>query len=126
MTERGGVLVVEDDAHIAEILVDVLGDEGYRVRRSANGREALDALAGWVPDLIVLDLMMPVLDGWSFRAAQRRLPGRASRVPVVVLTGARDAGVQASALAAAAVISKPFDLDDVVHTVEQLARGQPA
>ena len=53
--------------------------EGYEVRRARNGREALDILRGWLPRLILLDLMMPVMDGWAFRAAQRQLPGTPRR-----------------------------------------------
>jgi CheY-like chemotaxis protein len=124
VSEPHQILIVEDDESIAEVLVDTLKDEGYSVRLSANGRDALGVLEGWLPDLIMLDLMMPVMDGWSFRSAQRQLPGRAGRVPVLVLTGAREARLQAGNLAADAVITKPFELDEVVRTVGRLCRGQ--
>jgi CheY-like chemotaxis protein len=115
----GRVLVVDDEPAVGRVVVDLLGDEGYEVRWSANGREALDVLDEWLPDVIVLDLMMPVMDGPSFRVAQRHLPGAAARVPVVVLSGMRDARAMAEELAAVAVIAKPFDLDDFLATIRQ-------
>ena len=113
------VLVVDDEPSVAQVVVDALADEGYEVRWAANGREALAVLGAWLPDLIVLDLMMPVMDGRAFRAAQRRLPGAAARVPVLVLSGMREARATAEALGAAA-LTKPFDLDDLVATVDRL------
>jgi two-component system, chemotaxis family, chemotaxis protein CheY len=118
MPDPKRVLLAEDDQLIAVVLEDALGDEGYEVRRVTNGRQALELLTGWVPDVILLDLMMPVMDGWTFRTAQQQLPGAASQVPVVVVTGTRDAAYQARALSAAAVIMKPFDLLDVMNAVD--------
>ncbi len=116
------VLVVDDEPSVAQVIVDALADEGYEVRWAANGREALAALGAWLPDLIVLDLMMPVMDGRAFRAAQRCLSGAAAQVPVLVLSGMREARATAEALNAAAVLTKPFDLDDLVATVGRLLK----
>ena len=69
------VLVVDDDLSIQGFLAEALADEGYGVRTAANGREALAILREWRPDLILLDLMMPEMDGWEFRGEQRALPG---------------------------------------------------
>ena len=119
MVSAGRVLVVDDEPAVGRVVADLLGDEGYEVRWATNGEEALRVLDDWLPDVIVLDLMMPVMDGPSFRVAQRHLPGAAARVPVVVLSGMHDARAMAEELAAAAVIAKPFDLDDLLATIGQ-------
>jgi CheY-like chemotaxis protein len=111
------VLVVEDEDAVGQIVVDTLADEGYEVRRARNGREGLELLDDWRPDVILLDLMMPVMDGWAFRAEQCRRGGPAAAVPVVVISGTRDARARAADLGAVAAITKPFDLDEVVATV---------
>ena len=66
------ILVVEDDDAIRGLVSEVLRDDGYDVREATNGVEALDRLREERPDLIVLDLMMPVMDGWAFVEACRR------------------------------------------------------
>jgi CheY-like chemotaxis protein len=79
-------MVVDDDEAIRRTIAEVLSEEGYAVKEAANGREALDLLrAGTRPCLLLLDLMMPVLDGWGFRQEQERDPEIAS-VPVVIVT----------------------------------------
>jgi CheY-like chemotaxis protein len=125
MAKPGRVLVVEDETSVGQVVVDVLTDEGYEVRWATNGRAALALLNQWLPDAIVLDLMMPVMDGRAFRAAQRRLPGKVARVPVVVLSGMREARATAEELGAAAVIAKPFDLDDLVNTIGRVLDRLP-
>lgn len=120
MPEQGRVLVIEDDSAVGRVVADALADEGYEVRWARNGREGLAALAGWLPDLIVLDLMMPVMDGWAFHAAQQRLAGEAARVPVLVLSGARELAAKAAALDAVATITKPFDLEEIVQMVARV------
>jgi CheY-like chemotaxis protein len=119
VAEGDRVLVVEDEDTIGEVVSDVLRLEGYEVRRARNGREALEILRGWLPEMIVLDLMMPVMDGWAFRAAQRQLDGDAAHVPVIVLSGAREARARAAELGAVEALSKPFDLDHVVDAVRR-------
>jgi CheY-like chemotaxis protein len=115
--EQRRVLLVEDEDTIGQVVIDVLTIEGYEVRRARNGREALDILGGWLPRLILLDLMMPVMDGWAFRAAPRQLVGDAAHVPVIVLSGAREARARAAELGAVEALSKPFDLSQVVAAV---------
>jgi DNA-binding response OmpR family regulator len=119
MTDLRRVLVVEDEDTVGQIVTDTPMDEGYEVRRARNGREALALLGDWLPSIIVLDLMMPVMDGWRFRAEQRRLGDQISAVPVIVLSGAHDARTRAAELGAVAAIAKPFDLDEVVATVSR-------
>src|SRR5438105_3128734 len=88
------ILVVEDDPMIREVLAGLLVDEGYEVDEAAHGLEGLERLRACRPDLIVLDLMMPVMDGWNFRDRQRQLADCAD-VPVVVLSAVRDLEQQA-------------------------------
>jgi CheY-like chemotaxis protein len=84
-SERGTVLVVDDDAAVREGLVDFLRDEGYAALGVENGRRALEVLETMqAPRLILLDLMMPVMDGWQFLAERAR---RSYATPVVLLSG---------------------------------------
>jgi DNA-binding response OmpR family regulator len=112
------VLVVDDDPDIRALLGFALQDDGYAVRSVENGRAALELLltSDWLPDLILLDLMMPVMDGWTFRAIQRAhdsLPP----IPVIVVSAAVAAEQHTEVLDPSAVIAKPFDLEDVQATV---------
>ena len=111
------VLVVDDQEAIRDTLQTALDDEGFTVETAANGQEALDILERWQPCVILLDLMMPVMDGWAFCAEQRRT---GSTIPVVLLSAAGHLDEQQRTLEAAAVISKPFDLDRVISTIEQV------
>ena len=121
MPDARRVLVVEDEDAVGQVVADVLADEGYEVRRARNGREGLSLLREWRPQLVLLDLMMPEMDGWTFRAEQRRLGGEVAAVPVVVLSGAREARARAGELEAVEAIAKPFDLDEVVAAVGRWA-----
>jgi DNA-binding response OmpR family regulator len=114
------VLVVDDDLSIQGFLVDALADEGYAVRTAANGRDALAILHEWRPDLILLDLMMPEMDGWQFRARQLALPDAAS-IPVIVLSAMRDPTPKVHGLAPTRVFVKPFDLDELLTTIGELS-----
>jgi CheY-like chemotaxis protein len=121
-TPAGGtarILVVDDDPDLRRVLTLALADDGYDVRAVHDGRVALELLETWQPQVILLDLMMPELDGWAFRAQQLASPASAD-VPVVILTAAR--GVQLDALRPAAVVPKPFNLQVLLDTVAGLAR----
>ena len=115
----GRVLVVDDDALIRDTLATALGDEGYAVRVASNGRAALLTLGSWRPDVIVLDLMMPVMDGHSFRAAQRATVETA-HIPVIVLSATHEVQGRAAGLGAAAIFAKPFDLGDLLDAIARL------
>jgi CheY-like chemotaxis protein len=117
------VLVVDDDELIRDTLATALSDEGYSVRVAGDGRAALDTLGAWRPDLIVLDLMMPIMDGQAFRAAQRSAPVTAD-IPVIVLSAAHNVHARAADLGAAAVFPKPFDLMALLDAVENALRRQ--
>lgn len=113
------VLVVEDDDTLRESVAEILGDEGYEVRCAAHGGEAMEQLVGWEPDLIVLDLMMPTVDAYGFRAEQRRL-GMASGAKTLVLSAARDLEAAAAVLDADAWLEKPFVLAQLLALVATL------
>jgi CheY-like chemotaxis protein len=111
------VLIVEDDADLREMMAQLLSLEGFQTASVANGREALEYLRSTgVPDVILLDLMMPVMDGWEFRRKQRADPTLAG-VPVIVLSALDQA--RAVDVHAAAFLKKPLDFDQLL----QLVRG---
>jgi two-component system, chemotaxis family, chemotaxis protein CheY len=117
------ILVVEDDAAIRGLVTEVLRDDGYEVREAANGVEALAALEGHEPDLIVLDLMMPVMDGWAFVEECRRR-SRCAGVPIVVTSASHDLPKTAERLSSYGVrtcLAKPFDVDGLLALVERYA-----
>lgn len=105
-------------------MAQLLSLEGYRAATAANGREALDYLRrSHVPDLILLDLMMPVMDGWEFRREQERDPTLAG-VPVVILSAADNHGN--SDIAASAFLKKPLDFDRLLDIVRRYCpQAQP-
>ncbi len=107
------VLIVEDVADLREFYGILLRDEGFEVRSTANGKEALEQLA-WDPDVVLLDLMMPVMDGYEFYARLRALPGEKPAVIVLSAVQARRDDLQG----VHAIIPKPFDLAQLVHRVE--------
>jgi len=112
------VLVVDDESDIREAVSEVLADEGYVVHGAGDGAEALRKARAVHPDIVLLDLMMPGMNGWEFRAAQKGDP-ELSDIPVVVLSAlGRVAGMDASRF-----IQKPFDLDELLDAVRQYADG---
>ena len=110
------IMVVEDDHLIREAIAEALDEEGFDVIEAANGREALDKLHSEQASLVLLDLMMPVMDGWQFREAQLRDPALAG-IPVVVMSASDPAGISANAR-----ITKPVELDLLLATIERVAR----
>jgi CheY-like chemotaxis protein len=118
------ILVVDDDPAIRDVVVDILELSHYAVRTAANGAEALEEVRRHQPAAVLLDLMMPVMNGWEFLRQCRRC-GPCSDVPVVVMSAAREAASAASELGAQGFLSKPFEMDDVIAVVGGLvgARG---
>jgi CheY-like chemotaxis protein len=109
------ILVVDDEPHIRATVSAMLQTEGYAVDEAANGADALHAVEHRAPDVILLDMRMPVLDGWGFARELRR---RGHRTPIVVMTAARDAARWAGEIAAATFVAKPFGFDDLITAVE--------
>jgi len=116
------VLVVDDDDHIREVIAEMLSAEGFVVRTAANGREALALLQQWHPDLILLDLDMPEMDGRVFRVEQLRSPDLA-RIPVIVMSAASNLQVLAAALEASEALPKPCDLEVVITAIRRATDG---
>ncbi len=119
LARESRILVVDDDPSIRGFLAEALADEGYDVKVAGNGQEALAVASQWQPDLILLDLMMPVLDGWGFREAQRRIE-RLATVPVIVLSATRDLPARTEQLEPARVFPKPFDLDTLLASILEM------
>jgi len=114
----GTVLVVEDDPSVRDVLHLVLDSEGYAVVPVEDGLEALERLDEALPDLILLDLMLPRLDG--FEVVRRlKADARTSHIPVLALTALARPSERDEALAAGCdgLILKPFDTEDLIRTV---------
>ncbi len=117
MTNRR-ILLVEDDPDLAAFMQAVLVADGFEVTLAADGRAGLDALEQRPYALVVLDLMMPGMDGWHFRVEQEHDAALAP-IPVVVLSGATDVHRSAASLRAAEHINKPVSLDRLLATVRK-------
>ncbi len=115
------ILVVDDEPAVRESLRSSLAFEGYQVGTAADGMQALAALESGVPDLVVLDVLMPRMDGLT---ACRRLRSRGLLVPVLLLTARDTIGDRVSGLDAGAddYLVKPFELDELLARVRALVR----
>jgi CheY-like chemotaxis protein len=126
MAERAGgglILVVDDDRDVRDSFVDVLTSSGYRALGAANGQLALDYLrTAAPPSVILLDLMMPVMDGFRFRAEQLKTPELAA-VPVVLITADGNPAPQAASLGVADSLRKPVELDALLKVVARYVPG---
>ena len=121
---RGRVLIVEDDSDLRETLSQILTDEGYRVWSAEHGQAALDCLSdGSKPCLILLDLTMPVMNGWQFRAEQREDPDLCE-IPVVVISAGANLADQVVPLGIHVFIRKPIQLGQLLATVGRYC-GEP-
>jgi CheY-like chemotaxis protein len=119
---RGRILVVDDEAAIVEVLAEYLGSRGYAVRSTADGREALAAVARERPDLVLLDLRMPGMSGLEVLARLREVaPG----VPVIMLTATVDVAPakEALRLGAFGYVTKPFDFQQLGPVIEGAIKG---
>ena len=114
------VLVVEDDRNIAELLQMYLEKEGYAVTVAADGGQGLSAFRSSKPDLVLLDVMMPVMDGWAVCRAIRA----ESTTPVIMLTakGETDDKVAGLKQGADDYITKPFEMKEVLARIEAVLR----
>jgi two-component system response regulator MprA len=119
----GRVLVVEDDVDIADVLRRSLRNEGYEVKTSADGVDALDVAAGFVPDLVVLDLGLPRLDGVE---VCRRLREDGD-VPILMLTARAETEDRVSGLDSGAddYLVKPFERQELLARIRALLRRRP-
>ena len=113
----GKILVVDDDDDIADTVRQVLRDAGYSVATVRHGAAALELVSHVTPDLILLDLSMPIMDGWSFVTQYRRTARAGARI--LLLTGNPHASEIAATLQADGYIQKPFDIEQLVDIVQR-------
>lgn len=115
------VLVVDDHDDLRQLAASVLKSNGYDVIEALDGQDAIASLCRHAPDLVLLDLNMPIMNGWEFRAAQQQLPDEdLAAIPVVVVTEADDPGDHAAALKAAGLVKKPFNPEQLLEAVERV------
>jgi two-component system chemotaxis response regulator CheY len=112
------VLIVEDEQPIREVIADVLQERGFHAFRAANGAEALNLLDTVQPDVMVLDLLMPVMHGWAFMESYiEKTDGRL--IPIVVVSVNPALPRSFNRLGVRSVVAKPFDVEALVDAVEQ-------
>lgn len=110
------VLIVDDDPGVLEVLELALNAEGYQVILAHDGSEALERAVATRPHLMLVDLMMPVMDGWQFvRECRKR--GECDKTPVILLSAARNLDQAARELGVQAAVPKPFNLDELLDLV---------
>lgn len=110
------VLVVDDEPLIRATVCEMLDMAGYRASAAANGAEALELMQTSPADIVLLDMRMPVLDGWGFA---REVRARGLPVKIIVMTAARDARAWATEIAAHGSLAKPFRLDDLLSAIDE-------
>ncbi|MBE6983468.1 MAG: response regulator transcription factor [Ruminococcaceae bacterium] len=114
------ILLVEDDRNISELLQLYLEKEGYLVASAPDGRQGLDKFHSYNPDLVLLDVMMPVMNGWDTCRAIRA----ESQVPIIMLTAKSETDDKVMGLKAGAddYITKPFEMKEVLARMEAILR----
>lgn len=119
VSPAGRVLIVDDDGTIRDIVSMALSADGYEVMAASNGRDALALIDQTELSLILLDMRMPVMDGWAFARAYHDRPG--THAPILAFTAARDVADRAEQIGAAGYLAKPFDLDELLALVGEHA-----
>lgn len=117
------VLVVDDDPGIRDVIAEMLRDEGYDVTTASNGREALEAITTQPLAVVLLDLNMPVMDGWQVTAEVQQ---RGLHVPLVFMTAGQRAQAEAERWHVDGYLPKPFDFGKLIDTVAQFAGPPPS
>jgi two-component system, chemotaxis family, chemotaxis protein CheY len=114
------VLIVEDEQPIREVIAEVLQDHGFRALPAANGAEALEMLDTVRPDVVVLDLLMPVMHGWAFMESYAEKTN-GHPIPIVVVSVNPALPRSFNRLGVRQVVAKPFELEALIEAVEQAA-----
>ena len=117
---RRNVLVVDDEAQITRVLKTTLSSQGYGIRTAADGKQALQEMKGWSPDLVITDLRMPNMDGLELCRAIRA----ESRVPIIVLSVKGEEAIKVESLDAGAddYVTKPFNVNELLARVRAALR----
>ena len=116
LSPQKSVLIVDDDPDIRDILEEVFHDQGFSVLTASNGEVAIRALLTARPDVIVLDIHMPIMDGVAFAVAYQECPG--PHAPIVVFSSAAETQ-RVRDIHPASTVTKPCDLDILIATVER-------
>ncbi len=123
MTPGQYILVVDDDHDFREALSEVLTDAGYPVQQAENGEIALQRVGDEAPGIVLLDLKMPVLDGWGVMERMRGDP-RSSAIPILILS-AYGFEWEAELLGAQGYIPKSVGMDEILERVRKAAGSPP-
>jgi CheY-like chemotaxis protein len=115
MSGSGDVLIVDDEPDMADVIRAVLESEGYRCRTVNNGEQALAEVASDMPGVVLLDVLMPVMNGIECSRALRQAYGGA--LPIVIMTAAEHVESRREEAQADAVISKPFELRELLEVI---------
>lgn len=116
------ILVVDDEFGLGEALGSILNDEGYRVVLASNGKQGLARIAEQQPDLVMVDFMMPVLNGVEMVQAMRAHPGH-NAIPVIMMSGVAESAVQLLCNDYVAFLRKPFSLVTLLEALEHAFNG---
>ncbi len=117
------VLVVDDDPAILEICSDLLETEGYSVMVATNGRQALEQIETDRPAAVLMDIMMPVLDGVT-TCRQMKADPHLARIPVVLMSARTNLNrANQELICADALVAKPFDIDHLLNTIHSLVQA---
>jgi DNA-binding response OmpR family regulator len=114
------ILIVDDDPAIRDVVSDILEMSDYCVKTACNGAEALDRIRDDRPSAVLLDLMMPVMDGWEF-LREYKVEASLAPVPVVIMSAAQDASHAVDELGAQAFLAKPFEIETILAIVGRVA-----
>lgn len=116
------ILVIDDDEAIREMISMMLTDDGYIVQTANNGGVALEKIAQQQPSLILLDMLMPIVDGEEFNRRYSAMPG--PHAPIVLISANRDEGAtRALAMKTSGYLAKPFRLEDLLKLVQRYSRS---
>lgn len=120
MTGLRTILVVDDEFGVAEVLEAMLEDEGYRVVTAINGKQGMARLAEDTPDVVMLDYMMPVMNGADMLAAMQSDPALAG-VPVVMMSSLDEATIREACKGYVVFLRKPFRMASVLETLARIS-----
>jgi DNA-binding response OmpR family regulator len=127
MSEKQHILIVEDDLVIADLIDQILRFEGYAISHVVDGRSAVDFVEEHGPDLVLMDLMLPVMSGLD---ASRLIKGSSAdcvcRTPIVAMSAGMNLRAAAGSLPVDGVLAKPFDIDELLATVSVHVRARGA